>query len=166
MPSWNPNLRSKTSVRTSPTVHPCNPAVAAFFLSANAEDPIMDPKTFGLLFESLVIRDLRIYAQYLDGEVLHYRDKTGLEADAVIHLPDGRWGAVEIKLSNAWLDDGAANLKRLAERIDTDRMNGLSFLAVIVPCGYAFTREDGVHAIPVTCLRERGRLLRESAIRA
>lgn len=154
MPSWNPNLRSKTSIRTSPTVHLCDPAVAAYFLSAHAEDLIMDPNTFGLLFESLVVRDLRIYAQCLDGEVFHYRDKTDLEADAVVHLPDGRWGAFEVKLSNAWVDDGARNLKRLAEKIDTDRMNGPSFLAVVVPCGYAFTREDGVHVIPITCLRE------------
>ena len=154
MPSWNPNLRSRTSVRTSPTVHLCDPAVAAHFLSANSEDLMMDPNTFGLLFESLVIRDLRVYAQCLGGEVLHYRDKTGLEADAVVHLPDGRWGAFEVKLSNAWADDGARNLKKIAEKIDTDRMNKPSFLAVVVPCGYAFTREDGIRVVPITCLRE------------
>lgn len=154
MPSWNPNLRSKTAIRTSPTIHFCDPAVAAYFLSAHAEDLIMDPNTFGLLFESLVVRDLRVYAQCLEGEVSHYRDKSGLEADAVVHLPDGKWGAFEVKLSNAGVEDGARNLKKLAEKIDTDRMNGPSFLAVIVPCGYAFTREDGVHVIPITCLRE------------
>ena len=114
----------------------------------------MDPNTFGLLFESLVVRDLRVYAQCLEGEVSHYRDKSGLEADAVVHLPDGKWGAFEVKLSNAGVEDGARNLKKLAEKIDTDRMNGPSFLAVIVPCGYAFTHEDGVHVIPITCLRE------------
>lgn len=111
-----------------------------------------DPNTFGLLFESLVIRDLRVYAGSMGGEVFHYRDKTGLEADAVIHLDDGRWAAIEVKLSENWVDDAAKNLNKLRSKVDTDHMGEPAFLAVITATKYAYTRPDGVHVIPIACL--------------
>ena len=154
MQAWNPNLRSKTAIRTSDTLHLCDPAIAAYFLSASPDDLMNDPRTFGLLFESLVVRDLRIYSRSIGGDVFHYRDKTGLEADAVIHLNDGRWALVEVKLGESWVDEGAANLIKLRDRINTDTMGEPSFMAVIIATGVAYTREDGVHVIPITCLRD------------
>ena len=154
MQAWSPNLRSKTAIRTSDTMHLCDPAIAAYFLSSSADDLMNDPRTFGLLFESLVVRDLRIYVRSIGGDVFHYRDKTGLEADAVIHLNNGRWALVEVKLGESWVDEGAKNLIRLRDRINTDTMGELSFMAVIIPAGVAYTREDGVHVIPITCLRD------------
>lgn len=150
--SWNPNLRSSTTIRTAETVHFCDPAIAAYFLSSSPSDMMNDPNTFGLLFESLVIRDLRVYAGSMGGEVFHYRDKTGLEADAVIHLDDGRWAAIEVKLSENWVDDAAKNLNKLRSKVDTDHMGEPAFLAVITATKYAYTRSDGVHVIPIACL--------------
>lgn len=115
-----------------------------------------DPETFGLLFETLVVRDLRIYAQAVDGDVYHYRDRNGLECDAIVHLHDGRWGAMVVKLNPAREDDAARNLLRLADAVDTERMGAPSFLAVVCATGYAYTRADGVHVIPIGCLRDRG----------
>ena len=113
---------------------------------------MQDLELFGLLFESLVVRDLRVFAQPLDGEVLHYRDNTGLEVDAIVQLGDGRWGAVEIKLSPARIDQAAESLTTFRERIDTRRMGEPAFLAVIVGAGYGYRREDGVGVIPVGTL--------------
>lgn len=154
MPAWSPNLRSKTSIRTSDTLHFCDPAIAAYFLSSSTSDLMRDPRTFGLLFESLVIRDLRAYVRGIGGDVFHYRDKSGLEADAVIHLNDGRWALVEVKLGQSWVDEGACNLLRLKQKIDSDRMGEPAFLAVITGTDFAYTRDDGVHVIPITCLRD------------
>ncbi len=112
-----------------------------------------DFKTFGFLFESLCIRDLRIYAQKSGGEVFHYRDQTGLEADAVVALHDGRWGAIEIKMGQAKVDEAAANLLRLKNRIDENKMHAPSFLMVLTGNGYAIKRKDGVLVVPVTCLQ-------------
>ncbi len=150
--AWSPNLRSKTAVRTADTVHFCDPAIAAYFLSASPGDLLRDLHTFGLLFESLVIRDLRTYVQFLDGEVFHYRDKTGLEADAIIHLHDGRWAAIEVKLGGSWVDEAAVNLLKLKDRVDSEKMGEPAFLAVVTGTQYAYTREDGVHVIPITLL--------------
>ena len=150
--AWCPNLRSKTAVRVADTVHFCDPAIAARFLSASPKDLLNDLRTFGLLFESLVVRDLRVYARALDGEVFHYRDKNGLEADAIIHLNDGRWAAIEVKLGDAWVDEAARNLKKLADNVDTDRMGRPAFLAVVTATRYAYTRPDGVHVIPLAVL--------------
>ena len=113
-----------------------------------------DPNTFGLLFESLVIRDLRVYTQCLGGDVFRYRDRNGLEADVIIHLHDGRWGAFEVKLGHSWVEEGAKNLIKLRDAVDTGKMGKPSFLAVIIPSGYAYTRDDGVHVIPITCLKD------------
>lgn len=154
--AWTPRLRSRTSVKAAPTRHLSDPAMAAYFLGASPRDLMYDPETFGLLFETLVVRDLRIYAQAVDGDVYHYRDRNGLECDAIVHLHDGRWGAMVVKLNPAREDEAARNLLRLADAVDTERMGAPSFLAVVCATGYAYTRADGVHVIPIGCLRDRG----------
>lgn len=152
--AWSPKLRSKIAIRTSDVRHMSDPAIAAYFLNAGAKDLEADPNTFGLLFESLVVRDLRVYSQKLAGSVFHYRDSEGLEVDAIVHLNDRRWGAIEVKLGTFAADAGAKNLLRLSKRVDTESMNPPSFLAVVTATGYAYTREDGVHVIPIGCLRD------------
>ncbi|MDR1404929.1 MAG: DUF4143 domain-containing protein [Candidatus Methanoplasma sp.] len=153
LPAWNPNLRSKTAIRTADTVHMCDPAVAAYFSGASKDGLMNDPNTFGLLFESLVIRDLRAYARNIGGDVFHYRDKSGLEADAVIRLHNGKWAAIEIKLGESWADESAYNLRKLKEKVNREEMGEPAFLAVITGSSCAYTRSDGVHIIPIACLR-------------
>lgn len=153
LPAWSPKLRSKTAVRSSDTRHLTDPAIAAYFLDASAEDLLYDPNTFGLLFESMVIRDLRVYAQTINGNVYHYRDEDGLEVDAIVHIWGGKWGAIEIKLNDSWADEAADNLLKLKNKIDSKHMNSPSFLAVVTATGSAYTRKDGVHVIPLTCLK-------------
>lgn len=153
LPAWSPRLRSKTTVRVSPTLHFVDPAIAAYFLQAFPRDLLYDPNTFGLLFESLVIRDLRVYAQALRGQVSHYRDSSGLEADAIIHLPDGRWAAVEVKLGSTHIEEAARNLIRLRENIDTAHMHAPSFLLIITGTEYAYRRNDGIFVVPLGCLK-------------
>ncbi len=151
--AWSPTLRSKTSIATSSTRHFVDPAIAAYFLDANPDDLINDLETMGLLFESLVVRDLRIYVESLNGKLFHYKDYSGLEADAVLHFDNGDWGAVEVKLGSKAIDDGARNLLKLKDKINTDKMNEPSFLAVITATGYAYKRPDGVYVIPIGSLR-------------
>ncbi len=151
--AWNPQLRSKTAVRTSPTRCFVDPSIAVAALGASPEHMLHDLRTFGLLFETLCIRDLRVYADALEGRVFHYRDKSGLEADAVIVLDDGRWGLIEIKLGDSYVDEGAKNLKALADKIDRQAMGNPAFLAVVTADGYAYTRDDGVHVVPIGCLK-------------
>lgn len=153
--SWTPKLRSKTTIRTTNTRHFIDPSIATTLLDANPEDLINDLNTFGLIFENLVIRDLKIYSDMLDGSVYNYRDKDGLEADAVIHLNSGKWGLVEIKLGGERLiNEAANNLIKLSKKIDLEKMNTPSFLAVITASDeFAYTREDGVHVIPIACLK-------------
>lgn len=152
--SWNPNLRSKTAIRTSATRHLTDPAIAAAALGAGPKDLVNDLNTFGLLFESLCVRDLRVFAQALDGDVYHYRDKRGLECDAVVHLRDGRYGLVEVKLGGDRLvEEGAASLRRLRDEIDVDRMAAPSFLMVLTGVGdFSYPREDGVLVVPIATL--------------
>lgn len=151
--AWNPNIRSKTAIRTSDTRHFTDPSIATAALGLGPEDLMNDLKTFGFFFESMCVHDLRVYAQRLDGEVYHYRDKSGLEADAVIHLRDGRYGLVEAKLfSQDNIDEGAANLISLRKKIDTSRMKPASFLMVVTGTPYAYTRDDGVIVAPLTTL--------------
>lgn len=152
--AWNPNLRSKSAVRTSNTLHFVDPSIATASLGISPEDLIHDLNTFGLIFESMCIRDLRIYADYLDGKVYHYRDQTGLECDGVIHLRNGRYGLIEIKLGGERLiEEGAANLIKLQKRIDTSKMKEASFMMVLTATGdYAYKRKDGVLVVPVGCL--------------
>lgn len=152
--SWNPQLRSKTVVRTSPTRHLTDPALAAALLGADADDLLNDLETFGFLFESMAIRDLRAHASALDGRVYHYRDKDELEVDAIIHLGNGKWAAIEVKLgSEKGIDEGAANLLRLAGKVTEKSRSKLAFLAVVTAGQVAYTRKDGVHVIPLDCLR-------------
>lgn len=153
--SWTPKLRSKTAIRTTSTKHFVDPSIATAILDANPNDLIQDLNTFGLLFENLVIRDLKIYTQSLDGNVYNYRDKSGLEADAVIHLNDGRWGLIEIKLGGETLiNEGALTLTKLKEVIDQDKMNKPAFLAIITATdSFAYKREDGIYVIPIACLK-------------
>ena len=152
--AWNPNLRSKSAVRTSNTLHFVDPSIATAALGISPEDLINDLNTFGLIFESMCIRDLRIYADYLDGKVYHYRDQTGLECDGVIHLRNGKYGLIEIKLGGERLiEEGAANLIKLQKRIDTSKMKEASFMMVLTATGdYAYKRKDGVLVVPVGCL--------------
>ena len=154
MDAWNPNLRSKTAVRTSPTRYFTDPSLAAASLGAGPDDLIADMKTFGFILENLCIRDLRVYAQPLDGDVLHYRDKNNLECDAVVHLRNGRYGLIEIKMGGqSAIEHGAETLKKLAQKIDTERMATPSFLMVLTGVSpIAYQRADGVLVVPVGCL--------------
>lgn len=153
LPAWSPALRSKTTIATSSTRHFVDPAIAAHFLDASPDDLINDLETMGLLFESLVIRDLRIYVESLNGKLFHYRDHSGLEADAILHFKNGQWGAVEVKLGNKAIENGAKSLLKLKDKINTDTMNTPAFLAVITANGYAYQRADGIYVIPIGCLR-------------
>ncbi len=153
LPAWNPNLRSKTAVRTSDTRHFVDPSIAVAALGLGPNDLINDLNTMGLLFESMVVRDLRVYADALDGKVYKFRQKDGLECDAVVHLRNGSYGLIEAKLGGSEIDQAAKNLLKLKDRIDTTRMKAPSFLMIIVATGYAYTRKDGVHVVPVGCLK-------------
>ncbi|RIY24677.1 AAA family ATPase [Bifidobacteriaceae bacterium WP021] len=155
MPAWNPNLRSKTAIRSSDTRYYIDPSIAAAALGIGPNDLINDLNTFGFLFETLCVRDLRIFADSLGGEVYHYRDKDGQECDAVIHLRNGKYGLIEIKLGGSKLiEDGAKSLKAMKDKIDTDKMNAPSFLMVLTGTGdFAYCRKDGVYVIPIGCLK-------------
>lgn len=154
--AWNPNLRSKTAIRTSDTRYFTDPSIATAALGVGPQDLINDLNTFGLLFETMAVRDLRVYAEALNGKVYHFRDKNGLECDAVVHLRDGRYGLVEVKLGGEdKIRDGADALKDLAGKIDTSRMREPSFLMVLVGVGqYAYRRKDGVYVVPIGCLKD------------
>lgn len=154
--AWNPNLRSKTAIRSSDTRYFTDPSIATAALGIGPNDLIADLNTFGLIFETLCIRDLRTYSEALNGEIYHYRDKNGLECDAVIHLRDGRYGLIEIKLGgDKLINEGATTLRELADKIDTTKMKKPSFMIVLTATGnYAFRREDGVLVVPVGCLKD------------
>jgi hypothetical protein len=155
MPAWSPNLRSKTTIRTSDTRYFVDPSIASAALGIGPNDLIKDLNTFGLLFETLAIRDLRVYADALNGQVYHYRDKNGLECDAVVHLRNGNYGLIEIKLGGETLiESGADTLKKLANKIDTDKLPAPSFLMVLTGMGtYSYQREDGVLVVPISSLK-------------
>lgn len=154
--AWNPNLRSKSAIRTSDTRYFSDPSIATAVLGLGPSDLINDLNTFGLIFETLCVRDLRVYAEALNGKVYHFRDKNGLECDAVIHLRNGSYGLVEIKIGgDNLIEEGAKTLKDLAGKIDLDRMKSPSFLMVLTAVGtYAYRREDGVYVVPVGCLKD------------
>jgi len=153
MPAWSPSLRSKTAIRTSPKHFFVDPSIATAVMRINPDGVLQDFGYFGFLFESLCARDVRIYAQHNDGEVFHYRDKSGLEADLIVQLRDGRWGAIEVKLGNKQIEEAAKNLLKLKERIDTGKMREPSFLMVLTGGQFAFRRKDSVLIVPVGCLR-------------
>lgn len=152
-PAWQPHLRSRARLRTTATRHFVDPSLAVAALGASPGRLLADLNYLGLLFESLVIRDLRIYGQSLNAEVLHYRDSSGLEIDAIVESRDGRWGAFEVKLGGERaIGDAAASLRRFAERIDPARSGRPAVLGVLVGGGYAYTRDDGVAVVPITTL--------------
>ena len=155
-PAWNPNLCSKTAIRTSNTRYFTDPSIATAALKLGPKDLLEDLNTFGFIFETLCIRDLRVYAEALHGDVYHFRTKENLECDAVIHLRDGRYGLVEIKLGgDRLIEEGAKTLKIVASKIDTQEMKEPSFLMVLAGVApYAYRREEGVFVIPVGTLQE------------
>ena len=156
MTAWNPNLRSKTAIRTSDNHYFIDPSIATTALGASPDDLLNDLETMGLMFETLAVRDLRVYADAMDGQVYHYRDKKGLECDAVIHLRNGSYGLIEIKLGgDILIDEGAKALTTLAADIDTTRMKSPSFMIVLTGIGdFAYQRDDGVFVVPVGCLKD------------
>lgn len=156
MPAWNPNLRSKTAIRTGDTRYFVDPSIATAALGIGTSDLLNDPETMGLFFETLCVRDLRVYAEANDGNVFHYRDKNGLECDAVVHLRNGSYGLIEIKLGgDTRIEEGASNLLSLAKKIDTTRMKEPSFMMVLTAVGqYAYKRKDGVMVVPVGCMKD------------
>lgn len=156
MPAWNPNLRSKTAIRSSDTRYYIDPSIAAAALGIGPQDLIADLKTFGFLFETMCVRDLRVFADALNGTVYHYRDKEGLECDAVVHLRNGSYGLVEIKLGgDTLIEEGAKTLTALTKKIDTTEMNAPAFSMVLIGTGnYAYRRKDGIYVVPIGCLRD------------
>ena len=155
MPAWNPNLRSKTAIRTADTRYFVDPSIATAALGLGPQNLINDLETFGLFFETMAVRDLRVYGDALGGAVYHYRDKNNLECDAVLHLENGNYGLIEIKLGGEDdIEKGASVMKELASKIDTTRMKNPSFMMVLVGLGrYAYRREDGVYVVPIGCLK-------------
>ena len=156
MPAWNPNLRSKAAIRTMDTRYFVDPSIAAAALGIGPEDLLNDLNTFGFLFETLCVRDLRVFADALNGMVYHYRDKDGLECDAVVHLRNGSYGLIEIKLGgDKLIQEGAESLLTLSNKLDTTKMKQPSFLMVLTGIGdYAYCRADGVCVVPIGCLKD------------
>ena len=151
--AWRPSLRDRTRITTTPTRHFTDPSLAVAALGASPDVLLRDIPTLGLLFESLVVRDLRIYVEAQHGELLRYHDQSGLEADAIVSMRDGRWGAIEVKLGEALVEEGAESLRKVARKVNQSEMGAPSFLAVIIPSGYAYRRDDGIYVVPITCLR-------------
>jgi predicted AAA+ superfamily ATPase len=151
-PAWAPHLRARSRVRSAAKRHFVDPSLAVAALRATPERLLTDLKLFGFLFESLVVRDLRIYAQANDAQVLQYRDNTGLEVDAIVEVADGRWAAFEVKLGAGMIEEAAANLLKFAARVDTEQCGSPAFLGVIVATGYGYVRKDGVAVIPIGTL--------------
>ncbi len=154
--AWNPNIRSKAAIRTSDTRHFVDPSIGTAILGLGPKDLINDLESFGLFFEDLVVRDLRVYAEALDGQLYHYRDSNGLECDTVLHRRDGSYALLEVKLGGEeHINNGAASMIGLSNNIDTDKMPLPTFMAVIVGVGkYAYQRKDGVYVIPIGCLKD------------
>lgn len=151
-PAWGPHLRSRIRVRVTPKRHFVDPAVAVAVLRATPERLLGDLNLLGFLFESLVVRDLRVYAQAFDAQVLHYKDSSDLEVDAIVECADGRWGAIEVKLGPGMVDQGAASLKAFAAKVDTEKCGAPQFLAVITGFGLGYVRPDGVQVVPIGAL--------------
>lgn len=156
MEAWNPNLRSKTAIRTSDNRYFVDPSIATAALGLGPNDLISDLNTFGLFFETLCVRDLRVFADALDGQVYHYRDKNGLECDAVVHLRNGSYGLIEIKLGGEKLiQEGVDALTGLTGKIDTTKMKAPAFRMVLTAVGkFAYRREDGIYVVPIGCLKD------------
>ena len=153
LPAWNPALRSKTPLRTTPKRHFVDPSIATAVMGISRKRLLEDFNTFAYLFESLCIRDLHVYADSFDGSVFHYRDKTGLESDAVIVLRDGSWAAVEVKMGANDFDSAAKNLIKFVNRVNTDKMHKPSFLIILIATEYTYRRKDGVYVVPLGCMQ-------------
>ena len=156
MPAWNPNLRSKTAIRTTDTRYFVDPSIATAALGLGPTDLMNDLNTMGFFFEAMCVRDLRVFAEALNGKVYHYRDKSGLECDAVVHLRNGQYGLIEIKLGgDSLIKEGAETLNELANQIDTTRMKSPAFKMILTATGeYAYRRpEDGIYVVPIGCLK-------------
>jgi len=154
LPAWLPSLRSKTAIRSSAKRHFVDPSIATAVMRINPEGVLSDFQTFGFLLEALCTRDVRIYAQTIDGDVFHYRDKSGLEADLIVRLRDGRWAAIEVKLGSKQIDEAANNLLLLKTKINADKMGEPSFLMVLTGGQFAYRRNDGVWVVPIGCLKD------------
>ena len=155
MAAWKPNLRSKSAIRTTETRYFSDPSIATSSLGIGPEDLIKDLDTFGFIFETMCVRDLRVYAESLGGDIYHFRDSNGLECDMVIHFRNGKYGLIEVKLGgDKLIEEGVKNLLKLKKTIDTDKMGEPSFMMVLTATGqYAFQREDGVYIVPLTTLK-------------
>ena len=153
--AWNPNIRSKTSIRSTPTRHFVDTSIACRSLGITPDDLKHDLNSFGLFFEDFAVRDLSVYANHIGGTIKHYRDNAGLECDAVIHLEDGRWGGIEIKLGgDELINEGAESLKTLRNKIvEKSDEKAPSFLLVLTAVGGAYKREDGVYVSPINLLK-------------
>lgn len=153
--AWNPNLRSKAAIRTSDTRYFVDPSIATASLGVGPKDLINDLQSFGLLFETMAVRDLRVYAEALDGRLYHYRDSSGLECDTVLHRRNGSYALIEVKLGGETkIEEGAASLKSLAGKIDTTRMPAPAVMMVLTAVGkYAYRRPDGIYVVPIGCLK-------------
>lgn len=157
MPAWNPNIRSKTAIRTADTRYFVDPSIATAALGIGPSDLIADLNTMGFMFETMCVRDLRVYAEALNGKIYHYRDKTGLECDAVVHLRNGQYGLIEIKLGGeSLINAGVQTLNQLENQIDTNRMKAPSFKMILTATGsHAYRRpDDGIFVVPIGCLRQ------------
>jgi len=153
LPAWAPSLRSKTAIRTSEKRHFVDPSIATAVLRTNPKGILADFTFFGFLFEALCTRDIRIYAQAIDGDVFHYRDKSGLEADLIVRLRDGRWAAIEVKLGTRQIEEAAKNLLTLKSKINEESMGKESFLMILTGGQYAYQRKDGIWIVPIGCLK-------------
>ena len=157
MPAWNPNLRSKTAIRTADTRYFVDPSIATAALGLGPADLMNDLKTMGFFFETMCVRDLRVFAEALNGKVYHYRDKSGLECDAVVHLRNGQYGLIEVKLGgDTLIKEGVETLTLLAKQIDTTRMIAPAFKMILTATGeHAYRRpEDGIYIVPIGCLKQ------------
>ena len=153
LPAWNPAVRSKTAIRSTPKRQFIDPSIAALYLGITPDNFVDDFETFGFLFESLCIRDLRIYSSAIDGRVSYFRDRYGLEADAVVHLDDGRYAIIEVKLGSAEIEKGAANLNKFEDILNKAEMKKPCFKMILTGGNLAYTRHDGVLVVPISCLR-------------
>ena len=154
MPAWNPSLRSKAAIRTSAKRQFVDPSIATAVMRITPDSLLDDFNYFGFLFESLCDRDLRVYAEAIDGQVFHYRDSSGLESDAVIALNDGRWAAVEVKMGAKEIEEAAKHLIELKNKVNTDKMREPSFLMILTGTELAYKRDDGVLVVPIGCLKD------------
>jgi len=154
IPAWKPSLRSKSAIRTSEKRQFVDPSIATAAMRIDADGILNDFEYFGFLFESLVTRDLRVYTQALGGDVFHYRDRDKLEADLILHLYNGKWAAIEVKLGSKDIEEGARHLCALKKKVDTDKVGEPAFLMVVTGGQFAYRRNDGVLVVPIGCLRD------------